>query len=94
MAAAQEVVTALRKPAPASHFDPINGSHLQDLSHLANIDKQATDPEPIVLTITIPIPDVTPLKVPQYALPRVPVSLVLSSRLLVALPRMPGSHLE
>ena len=75
-AAAQDLVTIMSNPAPESPFDPFNDSHFQALFHLAQIFKQATEPDSISPTIHIPIPDVTPPRVPQYDPPRVHVSLV------------------
>ena len=91
---AQDLVTSLIKPAPVSPFAPLNESNLQSIFHLADIFKQATDPDPIVTTISIPIPDVTPPKVPHYAPPRVNVFLLPTMRPRVSLLRVPGSHLE
>ena len=91
--AAQDLFTALSKPAPSSPFDDLNNSYCPALFHLVEIFKQATDPDPKAPTIPIPIPADITIMVTQYTPLRVSIYLSPSLGSCLALLRVTDSHL-
>ena len=89
--AAQDMVTALSKPAPLSPFDPLNSIRLQDLLKLADIFKQSTDPGPQAPTKPVPVNNLTLVSYPSLSPPslKTPKYSGLPPITIDAHPRMP-----